>query len=293
MVEKKRGLGRGLKSLLGDNLSYIDFGPSNRSQIKKIPIENIQPGPWQARKVFDKDDLEDLSNSIISRGIVNPVLVTPIDRKDDDNFFIIAGERRWRAAQIAKIHEIPSIIITNIDLIDASIISLIENVQRKDLGTIEEAKGFNEIINKYKYTQDKLSKSIGKSRVYITNSLRLLKLPKKIITFIENQKISPGHARLLIGRDDALDLASKVIKEKLSVRNLENLLSKKSAKKNKIKTNDPNLDSISKNLSNLLGLKVNIEFNKKNEKTKINIYCNNMDQLSFLIQKIEELGNEL
>ena len=293
MVEKKRGLGRGLTSLLGDNLPYMDFGPSNQSQVKKIPIENIQPGPWQARKVFDKDDLEDLSNSIISRGIVNPVLVTPIDRKDDDNFFIIAGERRWRAAQIAKIHEIPSIIITNIDLIDASIISLIENVQRKDLGTIEEAKGFNEIINKYKYTQDKLSKSIGKSRVYITNSLRLLKLPKKIITFIENQKISPGHARLLIGRDDALDLASKVIKEKLSVRNLENLLSKKSAKKNKIKTNDPNLDSISKNLSNLLGLKVNIEFNKKNEKTKINIYCNNMDQLNFLIQKIEELGNEL
>ena len=290
MVEKKRGLGRGLTSLLGDNLPYMDFGPSNQSQVKKIPIENIQPGPWQARKVFDKDDLEDLSNSIISKGIVNPVLVTPIERKEDDNFYLIAGERRWRAAQIAKIHEIPSIIITNIDLIDASLISLIENVQRKDLNTIEEAKGFNEIISKYKYTQDKLSKSIGKSRVYITNSLRLLKLPKRILAFIENQEISPGHARLLIGRVDALDLALTVIKEKLSVRDLEDLLSKKSTKKKKTKINDPNLDSISKNLSNLLGLKVDIEFNNKNEKTKINIYCNNMEQLNILIQKIEELG---
>jgi len=290
MVERKTGLGRGLTSLLGENLSHMDFTLNNDSQIKKIPIEKIQPGPWQARKLFDNEDLEDLSNSIISKGIVNPVLVTPSEKTDDSGFYLIAGERRWRAAQIAKIHEIPSIIITNINHTDASIISLIENVQRKNLNAIEEAKGFNEIINKYKYTQDKVSKTIGKSRVYITNSLRLLKLPQKIISFIENQEISPGHARLLIGREDALELALKIIKEKLSVRNLEKLLSNKSIKNNKVKINDPNLDSVSKNLSNLLGLKVNIEFKKKNEKAKVNIYCNNLNQLNNLIKKIEKLG---
>ena len=290
MVERKTGLGRGLTSLLGENLSHMDFTLNNDSQIKKIPIEKIQPGPWQARVMFDKDDLEDLSNSIISKGIVNPVLVTPSKKKDDNLFYLIAGERRWRAAQIAKIHEIPSIIITNINHTDASIISLIENVQRKDLNAIEEAKGFNEIINKYNYTQDRVAKTLGKSRVYITNSLRLLKLPQRIIGFIEKQEISPGHARLLIGRQDALEIALKIIKEKLSVRTLEDILSKNSIKKNKAKINDPNLDSISKNLSNLLGLKVNIEFKKNNEKAKVNIYCNNLNQLNDLIKKIEDLG---
>ena len=290
MVERKTGLGRGLTSLLGENLSHMDFTLNNDSQIKKIPIEKIQPGPWQARVMFDKDDLEDLTNSIISKGIVNPILVTPSKKKDNSLFYLIAGERRWRAAQIAKIHEIPSIIISNIDSTDASIISLIENVQRKDLNVIEEAKGFNEIINKYKYTQDKVAKTIGKSRVYITNSLRLLKLPQKIIGFIENQKISSGHASLLIGREDALELSLKIIKDKLSVRNLEEVLSKKSIKKRKTKINDPNIDSISKNLSNLLGLKVNVEFKEKNKKAKINIYCNNLNQLNDLIKKIEELG---
>ena len=290
MVERKTGLGRGLTSLLGENLSHMDFTSNNDSQIKKIPIEKIQPGPWQARVMFDKDDLEDLSNSIISKGIVNPVLVTPSKKKDNNLFYLIAGERRWRAAQIAKIHEIPSIIITNINHTDASIISLIENVQRKDLNAIEEAKGFNEIINKYNYTQDRVAKTLGKSRVYITNSLRLLKLPQRIIGFIEKKEISPGHARLLIGRQDALEIALKIIKEKLSVRTLEDILSKNSIKKNKTKINDPNLDSISKNLSNLIGLKVNIEFKKNNEKAKVNIYCNNLDQLNDLIKKIEELG---
>ena len=290
MVERKTGLGRGLTSLLGENLSHMDFTLNNGSQIKKIPIEKIQSGPWQARVMFDKDDLEDLTNSIISKGIVNPILVTPSKKKDNSLFYLIAGERRWRAAQIAKIHEIPSIIITNINHTDASIISLIENVQRKDLNAIEEAKGFNEIINKYNYTQDRLAKTLGKSRVYITNSLRLLKLPQRIIGFIEKQEISPGHARLLIGREDALDLALKIIKEKLSVRALENILSKNSIKNNKAKIYDPNLDSISKNLSNLLGLKVNIEFKKNNEKAKLNIYCNNLNQLNDLIKKIEESG---
>ena len=290
MVERKTGLGRGLTSLLGENLSHMDFTLNNDSQIKKIPIEKIQPGPWQARVMFDKDDLEDLTNSIISKGIVNPILVTPSKKKDNSLFYLIAGERRWRAAQIAKIHEIPSIIITNINHTDASIISLIENVQRKDLNAIEEAKGFNEIINKYNYTQDRVAKTLGKSRVYITNSLRLLKLPQRIIGFIEKQEISSGHARLLIGREDALELALKIIKEKLSVRALEDILSKNSIKKNKAKAYDPNLDSISKNLSNLLGLKVNIEFKKNNEKTKVNIYCNNLNQLNDLIKKIEELG---
>ena len=291
MADKKTGLGRGLTSLLGENLSesILEIEKNNNNiEIKNIPIEKIKPGPWQARKQFDKEGIYELSESIISKGIINPIIITPTDGKKATEFYLIAGERRWRASQVAKIHEIPSIILTNINEENATEISIIENVQRKDLNPIEEANGFNELLTKYKYTQEKAAKTIGKSRVYITNSLRLLRLPKKILNFIVEKKLSSGHARLLIGREDALDLAKLIISKQLSVRQLEHLISKKVSKKTTIKNEDLEVDSLSKKLSNALGLKVKIDYEANTKKSKISIFCNNLDQLNDLIEKLEK-----
>ena len=291
MVDKKIGLGRGLTSLLGENLSesILEIEKNNNDiEIKNIPIEKIKPGPWQARKQFDKESIYELSESIISKGIINPIIITPTDGKKATEFYLIAGERRWSASQVAKIHEIPSIILNNINEENASEISIIENVQRKDLNPIEEANGFNELLTKYKFTQEKVSKIIGKSRVYITNSLRLLKLPKKILNFIEEKKLSSGHARLLIGREDALDIANLIINKHLSVRQVEQLLRKKVSKKAAFKIEDLEVDSLSKKLSNALGLKVKIDYEVNTKKSKTSIFCSNLNQLNDLIEKLEK-----
>ena len=224
MSEKKTGLGRGLTSLLGEDISVVSELKNKGKNIKIIPVEQIKPGPWQARKDFDVNDLEDLSNSIKSKGILSPILVTQSNDKNVSSYDLIAGERRWRAAQMAKIHEVPCIVLNNVDANSASVMSLIENIQRKDLNAIEEAQGLNELINQHNYTQESAGKIVGKSRVYITNSLRLLKLPEKILSFIKDNKLSAGHARLLIGRDDAVEIAQIIIKDSLSVRDLEKLL---------------------------------------------------------------------
>ena len=287
MSEKKTGLGRGLTSLLGEDISVVSELKNEGKNIKIIPVDQIKPGSWQARKNFDVNDLEDLSNSIKSKGILSPILVTQSNDKNVFSYDLIAGERRWRAAQLAKIHEVPCIVVNDVDANSASVMSLIENIQRKDLNAIEEAQGLNELINQHNYTQESAGKIVGKSRVYITNSLRLLKLPEKILSFIKDNKLSAGHARLLIGREDAVEIAQIIIKDSLSVRDLERLLKNFSQKKplpNKI---DPNIVSISKRLSDNLGLNVKIDFKEENQKSKITIYCNSLDQLNSLIDKLE------
>ena len=287
MSEKKTGLGRGLTSLLGEDISVVSELKNEGKNIKIIPVEQIKPGSWQARKNFDKNDLEDLSKSIKSKGILSPILVTQSNDKNVSSYDLIAGERRWRAAQMAKIHEVPCIVVNDVDANSASVMSLIENIQRKDLNAIEEAQGLNELINQHNYTQESAGKIVGKSRVYITNSLRLLKLPEKILSLIKDNKLSAGHARLLIGREDAVEIAQIIIKDSLSVRDLEKLLKNFSQKKplpNKI---DPNIVSISKRLSDHLGLNVKIDFKEENQKSKIIIYCNSLDQLNSLIDKLE------
>ena len=279
MSEKKTGLGRGL-TLLGEDISVVSELKNEGKNIKIIPVEQIKPGSWQARKNFDANDLEDLSNSIKSKGILSPILVTQSNDNNVSSYDLIAGERRWRAAQMAKIHEVPCIVVNDVDANSASVMSLIENIQRKDLNVIEEAQGFNELINQHNYTQESAGKIVGKSRVYITNSLRLLKLPEKILSLIKDNKLSAGHARLLIGREDALEIAQIIIKGSLSVRDLEKLLKNFNQKKplpNKI---DPNIISISKKLSDHLGLNVKIDFKKENQKSKIIINCNSLDQLN-------------
>ena len=288
MSEKKTGLGRGLTSLLGEDISVVSELKNEGKNIKIIPVEQIKPGSWQARKNFDANDLEDLSNSIKSKGILSPILVTQSNDKNESSYDLIAGERRWRAAQMAKIHEVPCIVVNDVDANSASVMSLIENIQRKDLNAIEEAQGLNELINQHNYTQESAGKIVGKSRVYITNSLRLLKLPEKILSLIKDNKLSAGHARLLIGREDAVEIAQIIIKDSLSVRDLEKLLKNFNQKKplpNKI---DPNIVSISKRLSDHLGLNVKIDFKEENQKSKIIINCNSLEQLNGLIEKLEK-----
>jgi len=288
MSEKKTGLGRGLTSLLGEDISVVSELKNDGKNIKIIPVEQIKPGPWQARKNFDANDLEDLSNSIKSKGILSPILVTQSNDNNETSYDLIAGERRWRAAQMAKLHEVPCIVVNDVDPNSASVMSLIENIQRKDLNVIEEAQGFNELINQHNYTQESAGKIVGKSRVYITNSLRLLKLPEKILSLIKDNKLSAGHARLLIGREDALEIAQIIIKGSLSVRDLEKLLKNFNQKKPSPNKIDPNIVSISKKLSDHLGLNVKIDFKKENQKSKIIINCNSLDQLNGLIEKLEK-----
>ena len=288
MSEKKTGLGRGLTSLLGEDISVVSELKNERKNIKIIPVEQIKPGSWQARKNFDAKDLEDLSNSIKSKGILSPILVTQSNDKNDSSYDLIAGERRWRAAQMAKIHEVPCIVVNDVDANSASVMSLIENIQRKDLNAIEEAQGLNELINQHNYTQESAGKIVGKSRVYITNSLRLLKLSEKILSFIKDNKLSVGHARLLIGREDALEIAQIIIKDSLSVRDLEKFLKNFNQKKPSPNKADPNIVSISKKLSDHLGLNVKIDFKEENQKSKITINCNSLDQLNSLIEKLEK-----
>ena len=288
MSEKKTGLGRGLTSLLGEDISVVSELKNERKNIKIIPVEQIKPGSWQARKNFDAKDLEDLSNSIKSKGILSPILVTQSNDKNESSYDLIAGERRWRAAQMAKIHEVPCIVVNDVDANSASVMSLIENIQRKDLNAIEEAQGLNELINQHNYTQESAGKIVGKSRVYITNSLRLLKLSEKILSFIKDNKLSVGHARLLIGREDALEIAQIIIKDSLSVRDLEKFLKNFNQKKPSPNKADPNIVSISKKLSDHLGLNVKIDFKEENQKSKITINCNSLDQLNSLIEKLEK-----
>ncbi len=288
MSEKKTGLGRGLTSLLGEDISVVSELKNEGKNIKIIPVEQIKPGSWQARKNFDANDLEDLSNSIKSKGILSPILVTQSNDKNDSSYDLIAGERRWRAAQMAKIHEVPCIVVNDVDANSASVMSLIENIQRKDLNAIEEAQGLNELINQHNYTQESAGKIVGKSRVYITNSLRLLKLPEKILNFIKDNKLSAGHARLLIGREDSLEIAQKIIKDSLSVRDLEKIIKNFSQKKPLSNKIDPNIVSISKRLSDHLGLNVKIDFKEENQKSKIIIHCSSLDQLNGLIEKLEK-----
>ena len=288
MSEKKTGLGRGLTSLLGEDISVVSDLKNEGKNIKIIPVEQIKPGSWQARKNFDANDLEDLSNSIKSKGILSPILVTQSNDNNETYYDLIAGERRWRAAQMAKLHEVPCIVVNDVDANSASVMSLIENIQRKDLNVIEEAQGFNELINRHNYTQESAGKIVGKSRVYITNSLRLLKLPEKILSLIKDNKLSAGHARLLIGREDALEVAQIIIKGSLSVRDLEKLLKNFNQKKPSPNKIDPNILSITKKLSDHLGLNVKIDFKKENQKSKIIINCNSLDQLNGLIEKFEK-----
>ena len=276
--KNKKGLGRGLSSLIGDG----DLKVSSN----KISISSIVPNKYQPRKNFQKDGLEELTNSIKERGIIQPLIVRKLDDQDD-KYELIAGERRWQASQNAGLHEVPVVII-EADNLKSLEFSIIENVQRKDLNPIEEAEGYKKLIDEFGYDQDKVSKFIGKSRPHITNCLRLLTLPEKVKKLISEEKLSQGHAKTLVGLNNAELLADKAIQKGLSVRQIENLVKVfKLNTKNTSVVKNPNILDIEAQLSDKLGMRVNLS-NKKNNSGKLIFEYRGLDQLNRLVDIIKK-----
>ncbi len=273
-IKLKKGLGRGLSSLIGDNSSSV--------KSNKVSISSIVRNKFQPRKNFNKEQMEELTNSIKERGIIQPIVV----RKQSDKYEIIAGERRWQAAQNAGLHEVPVVEIVADDLKSLEF-AIVENVQRDDLNPIEEANGYKRLIDEFNYDQDKVAKFIGKSRAHITNSLRLLTLPSEIIILIESQKLSQGHAKVLVGLENAPQIAKKIVDKKLSVRQAESLVRLyKSPKKFKLVTNDSNIKALVKSLEEKTGLKTKIH-HKKNNKGTLSFEYDNADQLDRIVMVIK------
>ena len=275
--KSKKGLGRGLSSLIGD----ADTKPLKN----KISISSIIRNKFQPRKNFDEEKMEELTNSIRERGIIQPIIVRK-SSDEIDKFEIIAGERRWQAAQNAGLHEVPVVEI-EADNLKSLEFAIVENVQRSDLNPIEEAKGYKKLIEEFQYDQDKVSKFIGKSRAHISNCLRLLSLPDEVILSIEENKISQGHAKVLVGLDNAHFLAKKIIDKKLSVRQAENLVRTLKNYKGKNKSiKNPNLVSLESSIEEKTGIKVFIR-NKKNNTGQVTFEYKDLDQLNRLIMVIK------
>ncbi len=274
--KSKKGLGRGLSSLIGDS-EKID----NK---KNVSISSLVRNKYQPRKKFDEESLEELTNSIKERGIIQPIIVRP-SSEEEGKFEIIAGERRWQAAQHAGLHEVP-IMVINVDNLKSLEFAIVENVQRQDLNPIEEAEGYKRLIDEFSYDQDKVSKFIGKSRAHISNCLRLLSLPQEIIQLIVDEKLSQGHAKILVGLENAVFLANKIISKKLSVRQAENLVRiLKSNTNSNYKKKDPNILSLENELTNKIGMRVYVN-NKKNNSGTIILEYKGTDQLDRLVEVI-------
>ena len=277
-IKFKKGLGRGLSSLIGDIKS--------KTNITKLSINDISRNRFQPRKVFNKENLAELTNSIKERGVIQPIIVRP-QKSSEGKYEIIAGERRWLASQNAGLHEIP-VVILEIDDKKLLEFAIVENVQRQDLNAIEEAQGYQRLINDFSYDQDKLAKFIGKSRSHIANSLRLLNLPKEVISCVEKEQISAGHARSLVGLPNAQLIVKKIINNKLSVRQSENLVRALRNKRNLkvVPTKDSNILDLEKSLEEKTGLNVEIK-NKKNNIGKISFEYKNLEQLDRLINLVK------
>ena len=276
--KNKKGLGRGLSSLIGD----ADIKTTTKN---KVLVSSLERNKYQPRKFFDVENLNELTNSIKERGIIQPIVVRK-SKNDPEKFEIIAGERRWLAAQNAGLHEVP-VVIVNADDLKSLEFAIVENVQRKDLNPIEEAQGYQRLIDEFNYDQDKVAKFIGKSRAHVTNCLRLLTLPKEVISFIEEGKLTQGHAKILVGLNNSYLLSKKIIDQKLSVRQTENLIrALKLTKKIKSQIKDPNLKSLEDSLREKLGINVFIQ-NKKNNSGNISFNYKDLDQLNRLIMVIK------
>ena len=279
----KKGLGRGLSSLMGDT-ETVQTKNSNVGQETKIPIANLKPSPSQPRRLFNKNSINELADSIKAKGLVQPLVVRP-SPSDSNSYEIIAGERRWRAAQIAQLHEVP-VVIRNFNDTEALEVAIIENVQRSDLSPIEEAAGYKRLIENHGHTQEDLSGIVGKSRSHIANIIRLLSLPQSIQDMITEGKISSGHARAIMNSAFPEQLAEKIINENLSVRDAENLAKDKKGIIKKLKLKDPDTIDLENKISEKLGLTINI--NHKGKKGgSIKIDYKTLDQLEMITQKLK------
>ena len=277
MDKIKKGLGRGLSSLIGET----KIEPKKN----QVSISDLVPNKYQPRKIFDEASLEDLTNSIKERGMIQPIIVRN-SNSDRSKFEIIAGERRWLAAQRAGLHNVP-IVITEADDMKSLEFAIVENVQRHDLNPLEEAQGYKRLIDEFSYDQEKVSKFIGKSRSYITNSLRILTLPDDVIKLIETKKLTAGHAKVLVGLENASFVASKIIEKKLSVRQAESFVKIFKNKKHKLnKSKDTNIIALELSISNKVGLNVDIKNNNRNKGT-ISFEYKDLDQLNKIIDIIK------
>ena len=280
---KFKGLGKGLSALMGDiPVENIQ----TKSSSEKIPIHFIYANPSQPRKNFNQQLLNELSESIKEQGIIQPILVR---KKSDNKYEIVAGERRWRAAQLAKIHEVP-VIVLNIDDKKSLEFAILENIQRSDLNGIEEALGYDNLVRKFAYSQETLSKILGKSRSHIANTLRLVGLPEEIKKMISDGLLTAGHARCLVNVPDNIRLAKIIVNKNLSVRQAEFLVKKEqvfsSSKKNTTNNKDTNVKSLESDLELLMGIKVDIK-NKKNNSGEIKFSYKNLEQLNKIISVLK------
>lgn len=280
---RPRGLGRGLSALIGD-----DAPRSGNRAPRTVPTAFLRPNKFQPRKTFVEDDLNDLINSVKEKGVLQPLLVRPI-AGEPNNFEIVAGERRWRAAQAAKLHEVPVIVR---ELTDGQALeyAIIENVQRSDLNAIEEGLAYQELMERFAYTQEKVADTMGKSRSHVANTLRLLKLPDAVKAFVRDGKLSPGHARTLIGDPDAEAHALEIINGALNVRQAEQRTKdakppKKSVHKPVVE--DPNIKELESSIANALGLKVQI-VDKDGESGEVRIFYKTLEQLDDLILRLKK-----
>jgi len=292
----KKSLGRGLSSLLSEtqidlnndqDMNFVEE-PNNIKRSKTlslIPIEKIQPNINQPRKTFSEEELTELKNSIESKGLLQPIIV----REKGGYYEIVAGERRWRAAQLAQLHEIPALIkeLTDIEVLE---IAIIENIQRSNLNPYEEALGYKQLLEKFNYTQEELASNLGKSRVYITNLTRLLNLPDSVLKFLKDGKLTAGHARALIGVDKALEIAKSIVKNELSVRETERLVkefSKKNLKsKSTLKEKDADTEMLESELSAELGFPVSISHNEGEKRGRLVFNYRNLEDLDRVINII-------
>ncbi|MBC08309.1 ParB/RepB/Spo0J family partition protein [Thalassospira sp.] len=308
---KKRGLGRGLSALLGeededvavaasgDDAAAAHPGPGGTTQ--HIAITDLKPSPFQPRSNFDDDAIDDLAASIREKGIIQPILVRA-SSTGETTYEIIAGERRWRAAQRAQLHEVP-VLVREFDDRETAEIALIENLQRQDLSPLEEAEGYNRLMSEFSHTQEALGQALGKSRSHIANSLRLLSLPAPIKQMLSDKVLSSGHARALLGADNAVELAGQIVKKGLNVRQAEKLVKTDGGKTSRPKKSsgvasaekDPDTVALERDLSNMLGLAVNIDFDGASG--KISIRYDTLEQLDDILQRLthgkaSELGED-
>ena len=273
----KKGLGRGLSSLIGDLKTEIN--------INKLLISDLVRSKYQPRKLFDEEKLEELTNSIKERGIIQPIIVRK-SKEDKSKHEIIAGERRWLAAQRAGLHEVP-VVITEVDDLKSLEFAIVENVQRNDLNAIEEAQAYKRLINDFSYDQEKVAKFIGKSRSHITNCLRLLSLPEEVLKLLELKKITAGHAKILVGLENSVFVAKKIIEKNLSVRQAERFVKIFKIKKQSLKKlKDPNMQSLENSIADKIGLNDLIK-NKKNNSGSILFEYKDIDQLTKIIDIIK------
>ena len=273
----KKGLGRGLSSLIGET--------KVETNTNKLSLSEIIPNKKQPRKNFDEENLKDLTNSIKERGVIQPIIVRK-SKLDSSKYEIIAGERRWLGAKNAGLHDIP-VVVTQADDLKSLEFAIVENVQRHDLNPLEEAQGYKRLIDEFSYDQEKVSEFIGKSRSYITNSLRLLNLPSEVLNFVENKQITSGHAKILVGLDNATFIANKIIEKKLSVRQTENFVKIFKKKTGSIKiSKDANIKDLEQSVIDKTGLNVLIKNNKKNKGT-ITFSYHDGEQLNRIIDIIK------